>query len=267
MIPKPKSVVVCIALCAASANAPTAPTRNDVAPAAETRAAVPAIEELRREQAQLFEGAASLYEQNAALIATLCAEDPLLPYCPQREVKFVFVTSTTHYGNLPGISAADFFCNVRASAAGLSGYFKAWISDSEYTAPKETFTRPEVDYVLPDPDRTIVANGWDGLTTQPLLYPINHDENGTLVEEGGIGPSAEVRAWTATDHTGAHKVLTTSDGNPVALDCDDWLDASPQGVFAAAGNANATDARWSYDTYFDIPWSCAQKLRLYCFEQ
>jgi hypothetical protein len=59
-----------------------APGRDDSGSPAETRAAAPALEELRRQQARLFEGAASLFEENAALIATLCAQDRTLAFCP-----------------------------------------------------------------------------------------------------------------------------------------------------------------------------------------
>ena len=40
----------------------------------------------------------------------------------------VFVTSTTHNGNLGGVAGADAICNARAAAAGLPGSYLAWIS-------------------------------------------------------------------------------------------------------------------------------------------
>ena len=41
----------------------------------------------------------------------------------------VFVTSTVHDGNLGGLVGADAICNSLASAAGLAGTYKAWLSD------------------------------------------------------------------------------------------------------------------------------------------
>jgi hypothetical protein len=185
----------------------------------------------------------------------------------------VFITSTTHYGNLPGIGAADFFRNVRASAAGLTGNFKAWISDSPATAPNVTFTRPTVDYVLPD--MTVVAHGWTGLTTTDLLHPINLDENGVSVNQSPI--EIEVSTYTATDRTGAHVTFSSTEG-PVPADCDDWLDANPKGALAGTGDANKIDGRWSFQGFgFDvgpgigiggsIELSCGAERHLYCFEQ
>lgn len=46
----------------------------------------------------------------------------------------VFVTSTDHSGNLGGLNGADSICNSRAMTAGLSGTFKAYVSDSSTNA-------------------------------------------------------------------------------------------------------------------------------------
>src|SRR5262249_42934796 len=42
--------------------------------------------------------------------------------------KRVFVTSTTHDGNLGGLDGADAICASLAANAGLSGTYKAWLS-------------------------------------------------------------------------------------------------------------------------------------------
>ena len=46
----------------------------------------------------------------------------------------VFVTSTTYTGNLGGLSGADSKCQARATAANLSGVWKAWLSTGDLAA-------------------------------------------------------------------------------------------------------------------------------------
>src|SRR5207248_2675590 len=43
--------------------------------------------------------------------------------------KRVFVTSVMYDGNLGGLAGADAKCQARATAASLSGTYKAWLSD------------------------------------------------------------------------------------------------------------------------------------------
>jgi len=44
--------------------------------------------------------------------------------------KKVFVSSQTYVGNLGGVAGADSLCQGLATAAGLTGTFKAFLSDS-----------------------------------------------------------------------------------------------------------------------------------------
>ncbi len=62
--------------------------------------------------------------------------DPSIPHGAQTTCnggastfKVVFVTSTIYSADLGGIVFADAECQARADAAGLSGVFRAWLSD------------------------------------------------------------------------------------------------------------------------------------------
>ena len=55
--------------------------------------------------------------------------------------KFVFVTSTTHTGDLGGIAGGDGICNDRAADAGLPGVYKAWLATSDADAPTNSFAQ------------------------------------------------------------------------------------------------------------------------------
>lgn len=231
------------------------------------------VENMSQHDLSLFEATLSQIEQSAQLIKQLCDGGARLTLCPSAEVKRVFVTSTVHTGNVPGVSAADMFCNIRAQGAGHNGYFKAWISDSPDTDPESTFTRSPVPYALPD--GTIVANDWDDLTDGVLSTPIDVDENGQVI---GSPPLGIFNVWTSTDHRGEHHLVSSNQG-PVGLDCDNWFatDSSTtfgdQGIpLGLGGFTNSSGKSWTLwqGDLFDLlsnKSSCSLKRRLYCFEQ
>ena len=74
----------------------------------------------------------------------------------------VFVTSTRHDGDLGGLEGADDICQELSRVAGLSGSFKAWLSDDS-DSPSSRFTHAETPYVLTDGAR--IASNWGELTT------------------------------------------------------------------------------------------------------
>jgi len=156
--------------------------------------------------------------------------------------KKVFVTSTTTSGGFGGTSGADTFCAGRASAAALSGTFKAWLSVTG-DGPTTRFTQSAVPYRLVD--GTIVANDWSDLTDGTLAHAINLDESGAAVA------SAEV--WTSTTIAGAP--ITSNN-------CSDYVNATGS-VSGICGTTSATGGTW---TNSSTP-ACNSPLRLYCFEQ
>lgn len=163
-----------------------------------------------------------------------CAQLP--PSGPDR---VVFVTSTSTDGNRSGLAGADSFCQARATAAGLSGTFRAWLSTS-VTAAASRLTHSPGRYVRTD--GVVVANHWTDLTSGTLRAPISKDESGN---NAGTLP-----VWTATNPNGTF----------VGPDCQGWTGTSDLGV---TGTSSATSAQWTVTqrTF------CANQGVLYCFEQ
>ena len=158
----------------------------------------------------------------------------------------VFVTSTRHAGEFGGLAGADAICAARASGAGLSGTYLAWVSDS--TGSPSTRFSTGTDYRLVD--GSPVATDFAALTSGPLSNAIRLDENG--VDQ--FFASSTLYAWTGTN----------SDGTPAGSSCSDWTsDSSAQS--AQRGAFAETDDFWS--TQLLGSWSCADAFHLYCFEQ
>ncbi len=177
---------------------------------------------------------------------------------PQPPAKLVFVSSTSSNGNLGGLSGADSKCQALADAAGLSGEFKAWLSDSSFET-KDRLTHSTGPYVKinpdfvetdpfpPRPDEFIyVAASWRDLTDGTLLSPIDSDERG--VERHG-------HVWAATNPDGSGYNNHT---------CSDWTYGEP-GWYGSAGDSSYSDGHWTLADYevFDCPASA----HLYCIEQ
>jgi hypothetical protein len=155
-----------------------------------------------------------------------------------------FVTSTGYKGNLGGIGGADKKCRDAAGAAGLTGIFKAWISENNInTAPAIRFDQAALAYRLRD--GTKIADNWTDLVDGTLDSNLNVNENNVNVGTKEV--------WTNTTTSG------TYDGSN---DCNTWTDGSiiPDGRY---GMTNSTAAAWT-DSDFD---GCGTNRRLYCFQQ
>lgn len=161
----------------------------------------------------------------------------------------VFVTSTTYDGNLGGLEGADAKCQVQADAAGLSGTFKAWLSDGT-GSPSTRFTRSATPYVLVD--GTVIADDYAALTSSPLQHPIDKTETGGA-------PPVEVVFGRSVVWTG-----TREDGNLHWQEhtCSDWTSSASDGK-AILGNPLASTT-WSF-AWGGSP--CDRLQPLYCFEQ
>jgi hypothetical protein len=151
--------------------------------------------------------------------------------------KVVFVSSEKYTRDLGGLDGADAKCQQLAESAGLSGLYKAWLSDSA-SSPSTRFTHPLHPYVLVD--GTIIANGWEDLTDGQLTAPINVTETG--------GSSGVVAVWTFTDTSGNY---STSDWWCGSVRCNN------------VGATNHKDQGWTYYAPYGIGWT----LPLYCFQQ
>jgi hypothetical protein len=147
----------------------------------------------------------------------------------------VFLADTTT-GNIGGIAGADASCAARAAQLGLTGTFRAWISDAT-TSPSTRFLQDQVAYARLDGTR--IADNWADLT------------DGTL--DAPIVPVVTTSVWTGTEF----------DGEGVSGTCNNWT-SNNGSVVGRRGVASQTNSQWSA-TATDLPCSFAHAL--YCFEQ
>lgn len=148
--------------------------------------------------------------------------DPLDSTSPDAPLaNYVFVTSTTHLVSTFGsdLAGADAICMQRASAAGLAGTYRAWLSSSTVNA-RERLSGARGWY---RPDGKPVADRVEDLLAGRMFYPIRVDENGDDI--GIVGP--EVATGTVSnggrsfnrcnDCTRSRNRCTASRSEPPAL--------------------------------------------------
>ena len=154
----------------------------------------------------------------------------------------VFVTSKTYALSFGGVVGADKQCATLASAAGLLGTFKAWISDST-TSPAASFAPSSA----PDKqvDGTVIANDWADLIDGALAIGINLDENGTT----------EVKDVITT--------ATKTSGFYTGSSCSNWTSATKGGF--TRGVSTRVDGTWTDDRVDNC--TKLTQVRFYCFEQ
>ncbi|MCA9715018.1 MAG: DUF4215 domain-containing protein [Myxococcales bacterium] len=160
----------------------------------------------------------------------------------------VFVTSGDFQGDLGGLYGADQKCQEAADFAGLDrpGDFMAWLAD-ETDSPFERFHRSPGRYALVT--GIPIADSWDDLTDGTLDAPINVNENGEVV--------------------GSVSVFTNTTVQGVLLDqmysCQNWSTNWFEDL-SWAGDSAMQNEEW-VDANVINPLSCADSIRLYCFEQ
>jgi hypothetical protein len=154
----------------------------------------------------------------------------------------VFQSSSYHNGNMGGIGGADAICQSLANSAGLTGTFKAWLSNST-SSPATRFTHATVPYVLVT--GTQIAANWADLVDGTIGAAIDRTENGTL--------SAGIHVWTSTLADG------TADGT---TQCNDWT--ATTGPLSTKGSSLSTTATWTAMAFL---FSCSNTQPIYCFEQ
>jgi hypothetical protein len=149
-----------------------------------------------------------------------------------------FVSSSVINGSLGGVAGADQKCTALATAQGLKGTYRAWISVAgTNAADRITSTGP---WKLVN-GQVVVASHAE-LVSGNLTRPLNIDE------KGGTAPAAEDRVWTGTAPNGTFS----------GPECGLWSGAGSGRV----GEANFNDARWSSSTNE----ACGLANRIYCFE-
>jgi hypothetical protein len=141
------------------------------------------------------------------------------------------------------IAVADTICQDLATAASLTGTFKAWLSDSGVDAiDRLTSNGPWVRL-----DGVKVADDKNDLIDGEIFTSISVTEQGIYV--GNYG------AWTGT----------TSSGTLASDNCNNWADYEP--TMGVAALANSTDVRWTDKVYAGYGTTlCSSGFSLYCFE-
>ena len=164
-----------------------------------------------------------------------------------KEVRLAFITSNGTGGNLGGLAGADATCNQQASAAGLPGSYKAWLSD-DTGSPSTRFTHASVPYVRPD--NVLVANDWADLTSGAIRNQITVTASGASVQ-GFV--------WSNTQPNGT---LWTTE-----YDCANWTD----GTFTPGSGPSGYYGGTMFDTASWSGWGgrlrCDSVERFYCFQQ
>ena len=154
----------------------------------------------------------------------------------------VFVSSGKYDGNLGGLSGADIRCNTLAQLVGLSGTFKAWLSDAA-TGPADRFDTSFTG-VYELIDGSIVAHGWADLTDGSLMHAIDLSEKNAPLDTA---------VWTSTDPS----------GGPNGTDhCLDWT-SSQVALDGWYGFSSASDTSWT-QSLEGLP--CSSAVNIYCFE-
>ena len=167
-----------------------------------------------------------------------------------RDAYFLFVTEEKFTGDLGGPKSADMKCQNSAEAAGLSGTFRAWLSDGT-SSPALSFSKSKLPYILPGTHER-VADHWIGLVTGALKRPIDRTAAGDAVEAGSTCEATGALAWTHTKATG---------GPFKGAPCSGWLTSLGDAV---AGLVHEDGLPWT-EGCPAIP--CSKALRLYCVEQ
>lgn len=186
-------------------------------------------------------------DPNVSSVCTLeghlyCFEQPDLAYPGGTSTeKIVFVQSGGSIGMYSG-SATNFdgFCQSKAGAIGLSGTYKAWVSDSS-SSPSTRFAQSSVPYVLLD--GTKIADNWADLTDGTLDAAINIDHNGST-------------------YSGAVQTGTSTSGANTGNNCNNW----GGNTMVDLGSSSATDSTWT-NGFFDFGSMCTDAIPFYCFEQ
>jgi hypothetical protein len=164
--------------------------------------------------------------------------------------RIVFISSQTYPPNFGGVAVADAACQSLATAAGLIGTYRAWLSVPGNT-PALRFTHATVPYRRTDGIQ--IAANWTDLTDGTIANFISVDELGN--------PWPTAQSFTGTDSDGnLHDPMT--DGH-----CSGWTSTSGP-PWAGTGSTWKTNLEWSYDLQAGINYcSLVGNQHFYCFEQ
>jgi hypothetical protein len=139
----------------------------------------------------------------------------------------IFVSDIEVYGNTFGGTAAfDSSCQSKAVAAGLTGTWKALLSDTTQGGGP----RARINFnwgVVKRVDGVSVATSWDDLWDGTLAAPINRDQNG-VIRAGEV--------WTASKPSGEISITSGSVGT-----CENWTSGALSSTY---GLSSSTSSGW-----------------------
>ena len=183
--------------------------------------------------------------------ATPTATSTPIPTAPT-SFRRVFVTSVRYNGNLGGRGGANAKCTQLATAAGLPGKFRAWVSQGNSNEEaRDNVENAEVPFLLVD--GTIVANNWNDLTNGNLDNPINLDEN-------GVTRSFTKNIWTGTADDGSEVT-----GLAGSVRCQGWTSGSGSDK-GRTGSSSVIGSGWTNEGGVLPNVTCDSLKRLYCFQ-
>ena len=199
---------------------------------------------------------------SAGGVAGPAATDSVTIPLPPPPGKTVFVTSTTGSGSLGGVTGADAVCQARATAAGLSGTYKAWLSAGTYSSsPASRFTRSlSQPYVRTDGVQ--IAANWAALTDGAIDAPINVNEFGATQ----TSPSM-VYSFTMTDGSNGLFGSSSEDCYGGDCHCSGWTSTATQGnpiPGSAVAQVSQTNDDWTDYSFGNF---CGGSYGFYCFQQ
>lgn len=168
--------------------------------------------------------------------------------------KRVFITTATFTGaQIGGLIGADAKCQQAATAAGLTGMYKAWLSDIT-GSPSTRFTRSLVaPYIRPDGFQ--IAQNWDDLTDGTLGGPINRTANN---QPGAGAPVCDTNPTWVVTNTQPNGTISSD-----TLSCNNWT--SNTGGSAWGRMIDATSS-WTSNCSGGTDF-CNKAAPFYCFEQ
>ena len=166
----------------------------------------------------------------------------------------IFLTSTTHPGDLGGLEGADAICQGLADTAGIGDArrYRAWLASGD-GAPDTLFTRSASPYLRRD--GATVADDYTDLTICDAASPFDCLQNPINVTEDNVALVGFRPVWTNVLPSGSIHGVFSQDS------CFYW---TANLLFSRVGNASLTTAEW---TAAGAGFECAVAAHLYCFEQ
>ncbi|MCW8956865.1 MAG: putative Ig domain-containing protein, partial [Gammaproteobacteria bacterium] len=170
----------------------------------------------------------------------------------------VFVTSQSYTGDFGGLVAADAICQSEANTAGLSGVFKAFLSDNTTSATSRLY-HSKLPYALVN--GTQIASNWADLVDGRIDSRLNLTASGV---------TAWRYVWTGSEADGTKATYNPNDfpaGFVLDLTCENWsMSTSSFHYFGAQGYNFEMDSSWIRHWQYDAS-SCSASRGFYCIEQ